>query len=71
MLLTLGDLSKCISNYSYFILCMYIYDNEWIIIGIVSNKRDIIVGPLSHFSFIGYIKQVASVVVHGRNYVVH
>ena len=53
-----------------FILCTYIYANEWIITGIVSNKRDIIVGPLSQFSFIGYIKQVASVVVHRRNYVV-
>ena len=53
-----------------FILCTYIYANELIITRIVSNKRDIIVGPLSCFSFIGYIKQVASVVVHRRNYVV-
>ena len=45
MLLTQGDLIKCVSDYSCFILCMYIYDDEWIIIGIVSNKRDIIVGP--------------------------
>ena len=45
MLLTLGDLIKCVFDYSCFIFCTYIYDNEWIIIGIVSNKREIIVGP--------------------------
>ena len=45
MLLTLRDLIKYVSDYSYFILCTYIYDNGWIITGIVSNKRDIIVRP--------------------------
>ena len=45
MLLTLRDLIKHVSDYSYFILYTYIYDDKWIITGIVSNKKDIIVGP--------------------------
>ena len=45
MLLTLRDLIKYAFDYSCFILCIYIYDDKWIITEIVSNKRNIIVGP--------------------------
>ena len=40
--LTLGDIVKCVFDYSHFMLCIYMYDNEWMITGIVSENETLL-----------------------------